>query len=83
MKVEKHHRRKEGKDDGDRRGKSFENIVRILDDDCRDETTKDLGCHSCPCPTAKVAEDVVNETVGSREPRCVQDGYKSWEKGKQ
>ena len=83
MKVEKHHRRKEGKNDGDGRGKAFEDIVRIFDDDCRNEATKDLDRYSSPRPATKVAEEVANETVGRGELRAVQDGYDSWEEGKQ
>lgn len=83
MKVEKNHRRQEGKNDGDGRGKAFEDVVRILDDNCRHQPTKDLNAHGSPRPTAKVAEDVANEAIGSGKLRGVQDRYDGGEEGKQ
>ena len=83
MEVEKHHRGKEGKNDGDGRGEAFEDIVRIFDDNCCNETTKDLDRYGSPRPAAKVAEEVAKETIGSGEVRGVQDGYEGRKEGKQ
>ena len=83
MKVEKHHRRKEGKNNGNGCSKAFENVVRVFDDNCRNQATKDLDSHGSPRPTTKVAKDVADETVGCRELRSVQDRCNSREEGKQ
>lgn len=83
MEVKKHDRGEERKDNGDGSGKAFEDVVRVLDDDCGDEAAKHLDGNRGPRPTTKIAEKVANYSVRRRERRGIDDRKDSRDKGEE
>ena len=48
MEIEEEHRPGTRDEESQNRRKSFEHVACVLDDDCREESTRDLQCHHGP-----------------------------------
>ena len=83
MIIKQHDRCQESDDDGQARREAFHDVIRVLDDDGRNEPSKDLYADRRPCPRAKVAEKIRDEALRVGRLGVVKYGDKGGNKGEE
>lgn len=83
MIIKQHDRCQESDDDGQAGREAFHDVIRVLDDDGRNEPSKRLYPDRRPCPCTKVAENIRDEAFGVGRLGVVKDGDKGGDEGEE